>query len=90
MKAGMFARITLSAGLPYQATLVPKDAVVFRGGAEFVMVVNDGVVTQVPIQSGQHVDHSIAVMSDELSHGMNVVVEGNERLWTNQPVTILQ
>ena len=26
MKAGMFARITLSAGLPYQATLVPKDA----------------------------------------------------------------
>ena len=47
IKSGMFSRITLAVGRPYQAMLVPKDAVVLRGGAEFVIVVNEGTVTQV-------------------------------------------
>jgi hypothetical protein len=69
--------------------LVPKDAVVLRGGTEFVVVVNEGTVTQVPVQLGQHVDHSVEVTGN-LSEGKNVVVQGNERLLTGQQVTILQ
>ncbi len=89
MKSGMFSRITLDVGRPYQAMLVLKDAVVLRGGAEFVIVVNEGTVTQVPVESGQHVDHSVEVTGD-LSEGMTVVVQGNERLFTGQQVTILE
>jgi len=89
IKSGMFARITLAVGRPYQAMLVPKDAVVLRGGAEFVIVVNEGTVTQVPIHSGQHVDHSVEVTGD-LTEGMDVVVQGNERLFTGQKVSILE
>ncbi len=89
MKSGMFARITLSVGQPYQAMLLPKDAVVLRGGEEFVIVVNEGTVTQIPVQSGQHVNHSVEVTGD-LSEGMDVVVQGNERLFTGQQVTILE
>ena len=89
IKSGMFSRITLSVGQPYQAMVVPKDAVVLRGGAEFVIVVNEGTVVQVSVQSGQHVNHSVEVTGD-LSEGMDVVVQGNERLFTGQQVTILE
>ena len=80
---------SLAVGRPYRSMVVPKDAVVLRGGAEFVMVVNEGTVTQVLVQSGEHVDHSVEVTGD-LSEGMDVVVQGNERLFTGQQVTILE
>ncbi len=89
IKSGMFSRITLPVGQPYQAMVVPKDAVVLRGGAEFVIVVNEGTVVQVSVQSGQHVNHSVEVTGD-LSEGMDVVVQGNERLFAGQQVTILE
>jgi len=88
IKSGMFARITLSAGLPYKAILVPKDAVVLRGGREYVVVVDKSVATQVPVESGQHVDHLLEV-TGALTKEMNVVTEGNERLFTGQRVKVL-
>ena len=88
IKSGMFSRITLSLGQPYEAMLVPKDAVVLRGGEEFVVVVDDGTATQVAVQSGQHIDHYIEVTGD-LKEGMDVVVLGNERLFTGQQVKVL-
>tara|TARA_B100000315_G_C14594777_1_gene598199 strand:+ start:6101 stop:7129 length:1029 start_codon:yes stop_codon:yes gene_type:complete len=89
IKSGMFSRITLTVGEPYHAMLLPKDAVVLRGGEKFVVVVDEGVATQVAIQSGQHVNHLVEVTGD-LSEGMDVVVQGNERLSTGQKVTVIQ
>ncbi len=89
IKSGMFARITFPAGRPYEAMLVPKDAVVLRGGREFVIAVEDGKSKQISVQSGEHVDGSVEVIGD-LNDGMDVVIEGNERLYTKTHVTILE
>ena len=88
IKSGMVARVTLSVGAPYQALVVPKDALVLRGGREFVFLVEGGKVNQIPVTPVLHLSEVVEVTGD-LQPGMTVVVEGNERLLPGQPVRIL-
>lgn len=87
IKSGMFARITLLAGKPRNAMLVPKDAVVTQGPLKSVFVVADGAVHQVPVELGMPFEGSIEVQG-ALEPGQQVVVRGNERLRDGQPVTV--
>jgi len=89
MKSGMVSRVILQVGGPYEALLVPKDALVLRGGKEFVFVIDDAIVSQVPVVSVNHVNHDVEV-TGQLEAGMVVVVEGNERLFPGQPVRVLE
>ena len=89
IKSGLVSRVILQVGEPYQALVVPKDALVLRSGAEFVFVMEDGTVSQVPVVSVSHVNNDVEV-SGQLESGMVVVVEGNERLFPGQPVRILE
>ena len=89
VKSGMVARVILQVGGPHEALLVPKDALVLRGGKEFVFVIADAVVAQVPVVSVNHVNHDVEV-TGQLEVGMVVVVEGNERLFPGQPVRVLE
>ncbi|UCE63682.1 MAG: efflux RND transporter periplasmic adaptor subunit [Nitrospirota bacterium] len=88
VKSGMVSRVTLSVGAPYQALVVPKDALVLRGGREFVFLVQEGKVNQIPVTPVLHLNEVVEVAGD-LQPGMTVVVEGNERLLPGQPVRIL-
>ena len=88
IKSGMVSRVTFQVGQPHEGLVVPKDALVLRGEREFVFVVKDGTVGQVPVKSVIHVDGVVEVQG-ELQEGMSVVVEGNERLFPGQPVRIL-
>ena len=81
--------MTLQVGTPHEALVVPKDALVLRGGQEFVFVLDDTVVSQIPITSMDHVNNEVEV-SGPLKAGMVVVVEGNERLFPGQPVRVLE
>jgi hypothetical protein len=69
--------------------VIPKDALVLRGGREFVFLVNEGTVGQVPVKSVVHLDELVEV-TGEIQEGMFVVVEGNERLFPGQSVRILE
>ena len=89
IKSGMVSRVTLSVGAPYEALVIPKDALVLRGGREFVFLVNEGKVSQIPVTPLLHMDKLVEV-AGELQAGMTVVVEGNERLLPGQPVRILE
>lgn len=89
IKSGMVSRVTLQIGRPYNGLVIPKDALVLRGNHQFVFVVKDGSVGQIPVTSKVHLDKVIEVSGD-LQEGMDVVVEGNERLFPGQPVRILQ
>ena len=88
MKSGMVSRVTLHVGYPYEALVIPKDALVLRGGQEFVYLVNEGKVAQVPVTPELHLD-TVVQVAGELQSGMTVVVEGNERLRPGQSVRIL-
>lgn len=88
IKSGMVARLTLVVGKPYQATVVPKDALVLRGDKEYVFFVKDGTANQLAVTSLAHFDRFIEVEGD-VHPGMMVVVAGNERLLPGQTVRIL-
>jgi RND family efflux transporter MFP subunit len=95
LKAGMFARASLSVGKPTQALFVPKDAVVLGDpqGAK-VFAVTPGAMdpkkqTVVPVyvQLGTSQGGMFEVRG-ELTTATQVVVQGNERLFPGQPVSV--
>ena len=89
IKSGLVSRVILQVGAPYEALVIPKDALVLRGGSEFVFVMKDAIVSQVPVVAVNHVNHEVEI-NGQLEPGMMVVVEGNERLFPGQPVRVLE
>lgn len=88
IKSGMVARVSLNVGSPYAAVVIPKDALVLKGGKEYVFIVNEGTVTQIPVKPLTHFNELVEV-DGPVKEGMQVVVSGNERLLPGQPVRIL-
>lgn len=89
IKSGMVSRVTLRIDRPHQGLVVPKDALVLRGGKAFVFRVNEGTVDQIPVTAVLHVEDLVEI-EGSVQAGMDVVVEGNERLFPGQPVRILE
>ena len=88
IKSGMVSRVTFRIDRPHQGIVVPKDALVLRGGKQFVFRVNEGIVDQIPVTAILHVDDLVEI-EGPVREGMTVVVEGNERLFPGQPVRVL-
>lgn len=89
IKSGMVSRITLQVGRPHRGIVIPKDALVLRGGKEFVFLVDEAMLAQqIPVTSVVHLDDRVEIKG-EVREGMTVVVEGNERLFPGQPVRML-
>lgn len=88
IKSGMVSRVTFRIDRPHQGIVVPKDALVLRGGKQFVFRVNEGIVEQIPVTAILHVDDLVEI-DGPVQEGMTVVVEGNERLFPGQPVRVL-
>jgi RND family efflux transporter MFP subunit len=83
---GMLARIAVPVGGAEPATLVPKDALVSKGGNRFVFVVGEeDKVRSVQVTPGTATGNWIAVRG-EIAAGDRVVIQGNERLAPGQPV----
>ena len=83
----MLGRATLLGGVPYKATLVPKDALVLSGTSTYVCLVNDQSVRFVPVNLG-HAHGAFIEVTGNLKAGSKVVVRGNERLRPGQSVEI--
>ena len=70
----------------YQATVVPKDALIVRGERRFVYVLNaESTVDLVPVETGTGVGNWIEVQGP-VQPGTKVVTRGNERLRPGQKV----
>lgn len=88
LKAGMFARVSLRLGTAHATLFVPKDAVVRRGNAQVVFVVQEGTVRQVTIKTGRAHGGTIEVVDGALKAGDTVVVTGNETLQDQAAVVV--
>ncbi len=83
---GMLARVRLPIGAGASRVLVPKDAVVARGGERLVFVIGEGDrVRPVAVTTGQSQGAWIAV-AGEVAAGDRVVTQGNDRLQPGQQV----
>jgi RND family efflux transporter MFP subunit len=97
IKAGMFARATLSVGDIANAVLVPKDAIVLGGPSPMVFVadlagqgnVPTAKARPVPVQLGTAWEGYLQVKG-ELKPGESVVVQGNERLRPGQSIVVVR
>ena len=95
LKSGAFARVHLPTGQQQLVTLVPKDALVLGGDRPLVYVLEPAEegrpasVREVVVTLGVSKGNSIQV-SGVVKAGDRVVVRGNERLKTGQPVTVLE
>jgi RND family efflux transporter MFP subunit len=73
---GMFGRIRVPGSPPYQALLIPDEAIASEQARKYVLVVDDGgVVRQKYVTVGQ-LDDGLRVIKDGLTAGDRVIVNG--------------
>lgn len=75
-------------GEPKEAMTISKDAVLRNETGNFVYFDGGGVAAIAPIRVEYAVGDRVVVQSDVLRPGMQVIVEGNERLFPSQPLMI--
>ncbi|NOS99401.1 MAG: efflux RND transporter periplasmic adaptor subunit, partial [Phycisphaerales bacterium] len=85
LASGMFARATVRSGANTELPAVPKDAIVERDGVRYVGMVIAGqeggsAAVLSPVTTGADVGDWVAITSDNLRPGMDVVIRGNEGL----------
>jgi RND family efflux transporter MFP subunit len=80
LKSGMFARVALEVPGNRRALHVPKDAIVRRGGASLVFVVDSGVARARPVRTGVSAGGLIEILDGAVAAGQEVVVVGNDTL----------
>jgi RND family efflux transporter MFP subunit len=80
IRAGLFARIRLPVGAPYQALIIPDEAVSSDQGRKYVYVVDDkNEVAYRPVTLGQEIK-DLRVIKDGLAKGDRVVISGMQRV----------
>jgi RND family efflux transporter MFP subunit len=84
---GLFVRVRLPIGEPYQATLVAEQALANDQGQKVVYVVGDGDRIEFRhVKLGRLNDKGLRVIMEGLSPGERVVVTGLQRVREKQPV----
>lgn len=90
--AGMFVWTHVPAGPPGKRLMVNKDALVVRGAAKQIFVVQPGreggkMAMPTPVTTGMELGGQIEVRGPGLQPGAEVVVRANERLYGPTPVS---
>ena len=86
LKSGMFAQVRIVTAQKADALLVPKDAIVTKGGQTSVFVVSGGVAHSVGVKTGLTSGNEVEVTSG-LSKGQEVVVAGQSELQNGDKVS---
>lgn len=86
---GQEAKVNLAINEKIQALIINRDAVIKRFGSEMIFVDNEGVALMIPVKIIGFIGQNAAISGKGLVEGMRVVVKGNERVFPNQPIKIL-
>jgi RND family efflux transporter MFP subunit len=85
---GMFARVQVAGSPPYQALLVPDQAIGTDQGRKFVLVVGaDNVAAQKYVTLGNVIPGNMRVVKDGIGADDRVIVNGLMRARAGQKVT---
>lgn len=87
---GQEAKVSLSKNAIQEALIVPRDAVIKRFGQNIVFIIDDKMIAQmIPVQIIAYLEDSVAIEGQGLAQGQNIVSKGNERVFPNSPVKII-
>jgi len=88
LKSGLFVRIRLPIGTPYQAVLIPDEAVLSDQGRKYVYVVNDkNEVEYRSVKLGQSIQ-DLRVVKEGVAAGEKVIVNGMQRVRPKSEVVV--
>jgi len=80
LRPGLFVRIRLPIGKPYEAILISGEALLSDQGRKFIYIVNDkNEVVYRQVTPGQEI-HGLTVIKNGLSKGERVIVSGMQRV----------
>jgi RND family efflux transporter MFP subunit len=80
LRAGLFVRVRLPIGTPYETLLIPDEALQSDQGRQFVYVVNDNnEVVYRPVTPGQEL-HGLRAIKKGVSEGDRVIISGMQRV----------
>mgnify|MGYP000267555664 CR=1 FL=1 len=86
---GQEAKVNLAKKAKIEALIINRDAVIKRFGGEMIFVDNKGVAMMIPVKKLGYIGQNVAIEGKGLVEGMRVVVKGNERVFPNQPIKVL-
>ena len=87
---GQEAKISLSKDSKKIALIVPRDAVIKRFGQKVVFIVSEkNTAMMIPVRIVGFLGKKLAIEGKGLQEGMKVVDKGNERIFPNSPVKII-
>ncbi|RXK04440.1 efflux RND transporter periplasmic adaptor subunit [Halarcobacter bivalviorum] len=87
---GQEAKVSLSKNGKTEALVVPRDAVIKRFGQNVVFTVTDKMTAYMtPVQIVGYLGDKVAIAAEGLEEGMDVVKKGNERVFPDSPVKVL-
>lgn len=84
----MSATVFISTGTKQTLAMIPRDALIKFQGSDFVYTIKDNKATMLPVNITTYLGNTIGVDNEHFIEGMQVVVDGNERLRPGQPVVI--
>jgi len=86
----MSAEVSLATNTASDQLFVPRDALVTFNGQKFIYSIKDGKAAIIPIEIVSFSGDKAAIKSPHIQAGMPIVIEGNERLRPDQPVTVIE
>lgn len=84
----MSATVFIPSGEKRQLGVFPRAALIKFQGNDFVYTVKDGKASILPVNIVAYLGEKVAADNPYIVPGLAVVVEGNERLRPDQPVTV--
>ncbi|MGM0663535.1 MAG: efflux RND transporter periplasmic adaptor subunit [Thermodesulfobacteriota bacterium] len=88
MAENMSATVRVAVSSPRMLKLVPRDALVSLQGQDSVYTVREGKSVPLPVRILAYIGTRVAVESEPLTAGMEVIVDGAQRLQPDQPVQV--
>jgi RND family efflux transporter MFP subunit len=89
LKPGMSVIGMVPTGEPADVLTIHKDAVMRNDAGSYVYFDGGGVAAVAPIESMFAVGDRVVVRSPVLKPGMNIITQGNERVFPGQPLKLL-
>lgn len=86
----MSATVSMPSSEKKKMTLIPRDAMVTFAGNTLVYTIKDGAAQPLPVSVITYVDGLAAIAPGPVAPGMEVVIDGNDRLQPGTPVQVIE
>lgn len=90
LRPGMSLTAMIPTGAQAELLTVSKDAILRNPAGEYVYYNNNGVAALAPITRLFSAGSRVVIRSPMIRPGVQVVVDGNERMYPTQPMTIIE